>query len=158
MDEYYYLDANQQQKGPVPPSDFIRTGITKHTLLWKKGMAGWQAAGNIPELADYFQPAVPPPPPSFGSGSATDTSSRQPSMQKPENFLIGSILTTVLCCLPLGIIAIIFSVKVDGLWSNGDYEGAVRAAKKAKFWCILSAGLAVAGFIVGMLLFYGFYW
>lgn len=158
MDTYYYLDANQQQQGPIPASDFMRTGITKHTLLWKKGMPGWQAAGNIPELSAYFQPATtgsastPPPPPSTAA-----TASHQPSMQRPANMLIWSILTTVLCCLPLGIIAIILSVKVDSLWSAGDYDGAIRTAEKAKLCCILSAVLAVASYI-GMLIFYGVFW
>lgn len=157
MDEYYYLDANQQQQGPIPPSDFLRTGITKHTLLWKKGMPGWQAAGNIPEIAAYFQSTATPPPPLSSSPASGPSSDGQPR-QKPDNFLIWSILTTVLCCLPFGIVGIIFSVKADGLWSNGDYDGAVRAAEKAKLFCILSAALAVASYVVGLLIFWGFYW
>ncbi len=36
--------------------------ITKATLMWKQGMAGWTAAGQVPELANLFG-AVPPPPP-----------------------------------------------------------------------------------------------
>lgn len=159
MDEYYYLDANQQQKGPIPPSDFMRTGITKHTLLWKKGMAGWQAAGNIPELSAYFQSAAPtpPPPPNATATGPTGASFNPPPSQKPANYLIWSILTTVLCCLPLGIVGIIFSVKVDGLWSAGDYNGAIQAAERAKLCCIISAVVAAAGYI-SMLAFSSYVW
>ena len=38
--------------------------ITKDTLVWKQGMANWELAGNVQELAPLFG-AVPPPPPSM---------------------------------------------------------------------------------------------
>lgn len=146
MEEYFYLDANQQQKGPIAPSDFMRTGITKDTLIWKNGMAGWQAAGNIPELSSYFH-TTPPPPPVSGPAQSYHQSPVQPQGQRPDNLLIWSILTTVLCCLPLGIVAIVYSTKVDSLWNNGDYDGAMNAAKNAKLFCLLSLGGGVLAFI-----------
>lgn len=158
MEPYYYLDENQQQKGPIFPSDFMRTGITRHTLLWKSGMAGWQAAGNIPELSGYFQTATPPPPPPTGvSDRAADPQNAQTNRHKPDTFLIWSILTTVLCCLPLGIVAILFSVKADNEWSAGRYEEALRAAEKAKICCIVSAVLSAISY-VGIFLFSAFFW
>lgn len=156
MKEYYYLDAEHQQKGPIDPSEFMRLGITKHTLLWKNGMAGWQAAGMIPELALYFQAAPPPPPAAEATPPRpTPQSAPQPTAQKPDSLLIWSILSTVLCCLPLGIVAIVYSTKVDSLWAQGAYEEAEQAAKNAKTWCIVSAVLGVIGgigaFFMGML-------
>lgn len=53
---------------------------------------------------------------------------------KPDNYLVWAILSTVLCCLPLGIVAIIKATQVDTLWAQGDYEGAVQAARDAKRW------------------------
>ncbi len=157
MKEYYYLDAEQQQKGPIDPSDFMRLGITKNTLLWKNGMAGWQAAGMIPELALYFQ-AAPPPPPAAETTMPPRPAAQgisQPTAQKPDSLLIWSILSTVLCCLPLGIVAIVYSTKVDSLWAQGAYQEAEQAAKNAKTWCILSAVLGVitgiGAFFMGML-------
>lgn len=153
MKEYYYLDAEQQQKGPIDPSDFMRLGITKNTLLWKNGMAGWQAAGMIPELALYFQAAPPPPPaaehtipPQYASQAIS-----QPTLQKPDSLLIWSILCTVLCCLPLGIVAIVYSTKVDSLWAQGAYQEAEQAARTAKTWCIVGA---VGGVIIGIMAFF----
>lgn len=159
MEPYYYLDENQQQKGPIFPSDFMRTGITRHTLLWKSGMAGWQAAGNIPELAPYFRTTMPPPPPP-GTGASDHTAdprTPQTHLQKPNTFLIWSILATALCCLPLGIVAILFSVKADSQWSAGRYEEAYRAAEKAKICCIVSAVLSVISYI-GIFLFSACWW
>lgn len=59
-------------------------------------------------------------------------------MRKPDNYLAWSILTTVLCCLPLGIIAIIKSSKVDTLWAEGLHDKAIQTAKEARKWIIIS--------------------
>ncbi len=63
---------------------------------------------------------------------------------KPDNYLVWAILTTVLCCLPLGIVSIVYSTKVDSLYFNGQYEDAAAKAKSAKTWAIVSA---VSGFV-----------
>ena len=60
--------------------------------------------------------------------------------QKPDNFLVWAILSTVMCCVPLGIVAVIFSNKVDTLWYSGNYEEAEEALRKAKMWTYISAG------------------
>lgn len=81
---------------------------------------------------------------------------RQGSAGKPINgtpYLVFSILTTLCCCLPLGIAAIVFSSKINSLQNSGDYAGAQAAAKKAKILCIVgvvggliaSIGMGVAG-------------
>ena len=51
---------------------------------------------------------------------------------KPDNNMLWAILSTLFCCLPLGIVAIINAAKVDGLYRSGDYSGAQEAADKAK--------------------------
>ena len=58
---------------------------------------------------------------------------------KPDNYLVWSILTTVLCCLPFGIVAIVKSSKVDTLWAQGYYDEAIKSANDAKKWCIIGA-------------------
>ena len=65
----------------------------------------------------------------------------------PENNLVWAILSTVLCCLPLGIVAIIKSTKVNELWLRGDYAGAQKAADDAKKYSIIGAVL-VFGFLI----------
>lgn len=51
---------------------------------------------------------------------------------KPDNNMLWAILSTLFCCLPLGIVAIINAAKVDGLYRSGDYSGAQEAADNAK--------------------------
>lgn len=80
------------------------------------------------------------------------------------NNLIWAILTTLFCCLPLGIVSIVYASQVDGLRATGDIVAARAAADKARFWAILSAvlvpvlvalwvvlfgGLAVLGSLIG---------
>ena len=59
---------------------------------------------------------------------------------KPDNYLVWAILTTILCCLPFGIVSIVYAAKVDNLYYNGQYEEAAAKAKSAKTWAIISAG------------------
>ncbi len=62
---------------------------------------------------------------------------------KPDNYLVWAILSTILCCLPLGIVAIVYSSKVDGLYNQGDYAGAQEAADNAKKWAMWSAIISI---------------
>ena len=71
----------------------------------------------------------------------------QPEMIKPSNNLVWAILTTVLCCLPLGIVSIVYAAKVDTLWYTGNYAAAKDASRKAGRWAIWSAVVSL-GFIL----------
>ncbi|MQP74357.1 CD225/dispanin family protein [Stenotrophomonas sp. MYb238] len=70
-----------------------------------------------------------------------------------SNNLVWAILSTVLCCLPLGIVSIIHAAKVNGLLAAGDVAGAREAADKAKKWAIWSA-LAWVVMVVLYLIFF----
>jgi hypothetical protein len=67
------------------------------------------------------------------------------------NYLVFAILTTVLCCLPAGIAAIVYAAQVNGKLQAGDIAGAQAASKNAKMWCWIAAGAGVAvGLIYGL--------
>lgn len=66
----------------------------------------------------------------------------------PNNNLVWAILTTVLCCLPLGIVAIVKAAQVNSLWAQGQHDAARKAADDAKRWSIWAA---VAGVVVAVL-------
>ena len=52
------------------------------------------------------------------------TIQQPPAGQQPDNYLVWSILATLFCCLPLGIVAIVKSTQVSGLWAQGQYAEA----------------------------------
>lgn len=58
---------------------------------------------------------------------------------KPENYLVWAILSTLCCCLPFGIVAIIKACKVNTLYAARMYEAAQLASQDAKKWCIIAA-------------------
>lgn len=71
-----------------------------------------------------------------------------PPMPKPDNNLALAIFTTVCCCLPLGIVAIIKSSRVDNLYATKNYEAAIAEAESSKKFSTYGM---VAGMIFGAL-------
>ena len=55
------------------------------------------------------------------------------------NNLVWAILSTLLCCLPLGIVSIVYAAQVNGKLAAGDVAGAQESADKAKKWAMWSA-------------------
>ena len=67
--------------------------------------------------------------------------------------MVLAILTTVFCCLPLGIVAILQANKVDKLYYAGQYDAANEASQNAKKWSIIGAVLAVIGIVIYVIFF-----
>lgn len=67
----------------------------------------------------------------------------QPVEFAPDSNLVWAILCTVLCCLPLGVVAIVKAASVDKLWMQGRKEEAKMAAKAAKSYSIWGAVISL---------------
>ena len=77
--------------------------------------------------------------------------------EKPINwvpYLVLSIITTVCCCLPFGIVGIVYAAKINSAVNTGDYAEAERAARTAKIWIIVSAVVGVLVNIVFVIMTY----
>jgi len=90
----------------------------------------------------------PPPPPPPGPPPAYGAPQGGAPAQQPDSNLVWGILCAVLCCLPLGIVSIVYASKVSGLWAQGRYPEAQVASDTAKKWAIWGA---VAGVVVGII-------
>ncbi|NUP60891.1 MAG: CD225/dispanin family protein [Nonomuraea sp.] len=66
----------------------------------------------------------------------------------PDNQLVPAILTTLFCCLPFGIVAIVKSSQVNSKWQIGDYQGAMKAAEEAKTWWKRSLIFGIIAFVL----------
>jgi hypothetical protein len=65
-----------------------------------------------------------------------------PPLSRPvyiPNHLVWAILTTLFCCLPLGVVSIVYASQVDGRRAAGDLPGAYSASRKAGWWAVASA-------------------
>jgi len=69
--------------------------------------------------------------------------------------IIATVLATCLCCPVglIGIVAIVFSSKVNGLLNQGDIDGARRASAQAKTWCWVATALAGIGLLLNIYVF-----
>ena len=65
--QQWHVTAGGQTLGPFSGEQLAQAigqgQVTANTLVWSAGMAGWLAAGQVPQLAGYFGPPPPPPPP-----------------------------------------------------------------------------------------------
>ncbi len=101
----------------------------------------------------------PPPVPSENPYAASYPSSSKPSSiaagSVPNN-LVWAILATLCCCLPAGIVAIVYAAQVDGKLAAGDYHGALSASDNAKMWSWISFGASAAvGVLYALLIMMG---
>jgi Interferon-induced transmembrane protein len=74
------------------------------------------------------------PPPSSGAPASV------------PNYLIPAIIS-LFCCLPLGVVGVIFAAQVNGKVAAGDTAGALDASKKAKMFSFIAIGLGLLGII-----------
>lgn len=61
----------------------------------------------------------------------------------PPTNMVWAIITTLLCCTPLGIVAIFYAVKVKNKYAMGDIAGAKKASETGAWWCIASIILSI---------------
>ena len=95
-------------------------------------------SANEPPPGGYG--AAPPPPPGYGYGG-------QPvGGAPPPNHLVWAILSTLFCCLPLGIASIVFAAQVNSKYAAGDFAGAQDSSRKARTFALWATiiGLVLA--------------
>lgn len=68
------------------------------------------------------------------------------------NYLVQAILCTIFCCLPFGIVGIVFAAQVNGKLAAGDYYGAVSCSRSARTWCWVSFWLGILPMLLGLLM------
>lgn len=156
MHDYFFLDSQRRQQGPVSPEKFAQNGVTPDTLVWRSGMSDWERAASVPELQEFFTPFTrmdqpPPVPPRHEAENGTYGRSSQPvinpySLPRPDTHLVEAVLVTLCCCLPFGIVAIVKSSQVSTFYAKGQYDQAALCSADAQKWVIASVICGILSF------------
>lgn len=107
---------------------------------------------SMPPPPPPSPPPSPPQPPYSGPPGSSPYQSPAPQ-DKPDNYLVWSILATLFCCLPFGVVSLVYAMQVDKKWFAGDFAGAVLSADRAKKWVIASAIASAISFLIVLVLF-----
>ena len=91
---------------------------------------GKAMSGSAPD-AETFEPESP-----SGMGSPA------PPAHVPT-YLLPAILVTVFCCLPFGIVSIVYAAQVNSKLDTGDVAGAMQASNNAKTWMWVAFGVGL---------------
>jgi len=160
-----------------PPLEFRRLQ-TADFLDWRQGFdspafdACIQSIELLAEAATQFIRIPPPAQNAFSTSPAAPVSAvtPPPPMAQPApqaapgpvpqspyanavaltipNYLTPAVLVTLCCCLPIGIVAIIFAARVNGKLAAGDVVGAKSASETARTLCWIGfiGGVVAVGF------------
>lgn len=162
----YWVVINDTQEGPMSLDELLSQDLTPGTLVWHAGLESWIPAAELEELKGKFDSQSTEEPDSeevvsdAGGEDSVETNAsseipeipvipeagyqepriepEQPQQPCPPTNLVWAILATVLCCIPLGIPAVIFASQVKTKYTAGDYAGAKKASERAAWFTILS--------------------
>lgn len=128
------------QQPPPPPSSFDQP----------PSPYSWQTPS-------YGQQQQQQPPVQYPSPYAQRPPQNQPNLfgaytQDVPNYLVPAILSTIFCCVPAGIVAIVYAAQVNSRKQVGDIAGAMDAAGKAQTWCWVSVGLGLIAIILNVII------
>lgn len=137
---YFVVGANGERFGPASVDELNKWAtegrVNTTTMVVAEGLTDMMPISNVPGFR--LESVAVPPMNNFQyprQGVATTY---------VANNLVKAILATLFCCLPAGIVAIVYAAKVDTLSRSGDAFGAEDAARKASLWANWAIGLGLA--------------
>ena len=141
-------EAEPQQEEAVQTSTPVQQETnTQYQDSYSAGNQGAYSYGNSSQNDTYpnnYQNNT------YQNGYQNGDYQNMPSYQQNQGdsvnwvpYLVLSIISTLCCCIPFGIVAIVFSAKINSAVTAGNIEEAKKAAKTAKIWIIVAvaAGL-----------------
>ena len=127
--------APEQEPAPAVPAEPVEADASPKPVAQKE-----EAVQGQP-----YQPQPQPQPQMQQPQYQPQYAGEQPAATEPcpPTNLVWAIITTVLCCIPPGIVAIIYATKVSSKYRAGDIEGAKRASEIGAWWCIAAIILGI---------------
>ena len=161
MNNWYYAQGGQKI-GPLTLEAIQRLAaegkIAASDLVWSPGLSNWQRADSQPWFGGTTSTSAPtilppegtaePPAPAPGPqwGNLFKGEAYVPTA--PPSLLGWSIAVILCCCLPGGIIGIVYDSKAKAAFAAGRHSDAQSYYEIGKNWLI---GSAVAGVVLSIL-------
>lgn len=159
---YYYVDSDGATKGPFPLNYFKTNHINGHSWIWHEGLPQWIEAHTIPSLRQYMRNDIPV---SFSAKKGVIDFEKErmhiPSKdilpqteldvlrsRVPKTWLIEAILITIFCCIPFGVVAIVYASRVAPFWRRGLYGESIAASNKAGMWVKITVTITIIMWIL----------
>ena len=165
----YWINHKGVQSGPVDLDALKEMGLTSAAYVWHEGLSDWVKITQLPELQGLYEMVGEPVPepqavttgtpieetiqgtPIEETTQAQIGSPLQPQCSEeplidepcPSTNLVWAIVATVLCCVPFGIVAIVYANKVTKLYKAGDLYGAKSASETSMWWTIAAIVVGV---------------
>jgi hypothetical protein len=138
--------VDDQGQGGSPPAGWYDDPETPGGLRWWDGQT-WTEHRRAAEPGPVQPPAgaqerasVP-----TWSGAAGGAGAGRPAGGgQVDTWLWQSILATIFCCQPLGIVAIVFAAQAQSAVTAGDLRAAQTKAASARTWTLAAVGVGVA--------------
>lgn len=144
----YWIIIEGEQRGPLTAGELKEMNLPGSTPVWCEGLTDWTTLERLQE--QEMQEIVPPPIPEPGftgpaqpaqpqftqSAMKGEVHSAQQSAEAAPTLLGWSVAATLLCCTVLGIVAIVYSIKVRNANDRGDYAAGWRAYRTLELWLI----------------------
>ncbi len=143
----YYLSQNGERKGPYTFEELKTIPLTARTLVWIDGEEGWKTAEQIEELRSLL------------NLSLEQENGYKQTFIPAKTWLLESIIVTIICCLPFGVIGIVYAVKVQMMNTEKQMDLAQKYSDKAKNWILwgIAAGLVAYVFMLAFYILAMFY-
>lgn len=159
----YWIIENGKPIGPFTSGELkMRRDFRASLPVWYSGLPDWTTVGELAELACLLpadnnvtneavneepqQPQIQqeePQQPQVNPGFNSKWISPQPNVKvivgsgkQPSTYVGWNVFMTLCCCLPLGLIGIVYGNMVTRRWMTGDIEGAQKASDMAA-WCLI---------------------
>lgn len=148
--KYFIATNGQPSSEAFSIEQLAAMNIAPDTLVWAQGMPDWVPASSVPELSRLFM--ATPPPPQYAPGQ--QYYQQQPYQQYqpcPKTWLVESILATLFCCLPFGIVGIIKASEVSSAYNSGNYQRALQASASAGKWTKISFACGLISILLSVL-------
>lgn len=137
-------DVPESQKPYIPNDPAVQTpgsdtenpapGIKSEVVLEQPTVQGQPAAAF----------------PVAGAGQ-TQAAAQAPTEEIPTH-LFPAILSTVCCCMPLGVVAIVCAAMVNSKLAAGDIEGAWKMSRMARTFAYISIAIGIIAVIIYFIL------